>query len=76
MLHLDGEGFGEFEAECGLGGQDNLLLPGVGRSRGSRSRSQCCTNEGALAATGKTSDQGAAAGAAADEGRGKISRAG
>jgi parallel beta-helix repeat protein len=36
VLHLDGEGFGEFEAEGGLGGQDNLLLPCVGGSRGSR----------------------------------------
>jgi hypothetical protein len=26
LLHLDGEGFGEFEAEGGLGGQDNLRL--------------------------------------------------
>jgi hypothetical protein len=30
LLHLDGEGFGEFEAKGGLGGQDNLLVPGVG----------------------------------------------
>ncbi|HEX4921348.1 MAG TPA: hypothetical protein VFV92_11480, partial [Candidatus Bathyarchaeia archaeon] len=33
LLLLDGEGFGEFEAQHGLGGQDNLLLPGVCRSR-------------------------------------------
>jgi hypothetical protein len=36
LLHLDGNGFGEFEAEGRLGGQDNLFLPGVRRSRGSR----------------------------------------
>ena len=30
LLHLDGEGFGEFEAEGGLGRQDDLLFPGVG----------------------------------------------
>jgi hypothetical protein len=36
LLLLDGEGFGEFEAESGLGGQENLFLPGLGRSRGSR----------------------------------------
>src|ERR1700686_3771306 len=70
MLHLDGKGFGEFEAEGGLRRQDNLLLPGVGRSRGSRTCTQCCADEGAFAATGKTSDQGSATGAAADEGRG------
>jgi len=35
-LELDGEGFGECEAEGGLGGEDNFFLPGVGRSRGSR----------------------------------------
>src|SRR6202521_2483910 len=34
-LHLYGQGFGEFEAEGGLGGQDDLLVPGVGRSCGS-----------------------------------------
>ena len=37
-LHLYNEGLGECEAEGGLGGQDNLLVPGVGRSRGSRTR--------------------------------------
>ncbi len=57
-LLLDGEGFGEFEAEGGLGGQDNLLLPGVGRFRGSRSRTQCCADECAFATAGKTSYQG------------------
>jgi len=70
LLHLDGEGFGEFEAESGLGGQDNLLLPGVGRSRGSRTCTQGCTDECAFATAGKTSDQGSASSAAADEGGG------
>jgi hypothetical protein len=28
-LHLNGDGFREFEAEGGLGGQDNLLIPGI-----------------------------------------------
>ena len=35
-LHLYSDGFGEFEAAGRLGGQDDLLLSGVGRSSGSR----------------------------------------
>src|SRR6266851_5795277 len=58
LLLLDGEGFGEFEAEGGLGGQDNLVPPGVGRSRRSRTGTQCGADEGAFAATGKTADEG------------------
>jgi hypothetical protein len=46
LLHLDGDGFGECEAQGGLGGQDNLLVRGVGRSRGSRTSTQCCADEG------------------------------
>src|SRR6266853_794847 len=68
VLLLDGEGFGEFEAEGGLGGQDNLLLPGVGRSRGSRTCTQCCGDECTFATAGKSSDEGSAP--AAGEGRG------
>lgn len=34
MLHLNSDGFGEFEAESGFSGQDNLFLPGVSRSSG------------------------------------------
>ena len=40
ILFFYGEGFGEFEAEHGLGRQDNLLLPGVGCSRGSCAATQ------------------------------------
>jgi len=69
LLQLDGEGFGEFEAEGGLGGQDNLLLPGIGCSRGSCTRTQCCADECAFATAGKSSDEGSAP-AAAGEGRG------
>jgi len=70
LLHLDGEGFGEFEAEGGLGGQDNLLLSGVGCSRGSCTCTQCCTDECAFATAGESADEGPTPGAAADEGRG------
>src|SRR5713226_1667325 len=70
LLHLDGEGFGEFEAESGLGGQDNLLLPRVGRSRGSRTCTQCCADECAFATAGKRANEGSAPGAASDKGRG------
>ena len=45
LLHLDGDGFGECEAQGGLGGQDNLLVRGVGRLRGSRTSTQCCADE-------------------------------
>ena len=69
-LHLYGEGMGEFKAECRFSGQDDLLLPGVGRSRGSRTGTQCCPNEGSFAPAGKTPDQGSAACSTADEGRG------
>jgi hypothetical protein len=69
-LHLDGQGFGESEAKGGFGGQNNLLLSGVGCSRGSRTRAQCCTDERSFATAGKTADEGPAPGAAADEGRG------
>ena len=68
LLQLDGEGFGEFEAEGGLGGQDNLLLPGIGCSRGSCTRTQCCGDECTFATAGKSSDEGSAP--AAGEGRG------
>jgi len=67
-LHLYGQGFGEFEAEGGLGGEDDLLVPGVGRSRGSRASTHCCTNQGSFSATGKTSDEGPTSGAAANHG--------
>ncbi len=62
MLHLDGQGFGEFEAEGGLSGQDNLLLPGVGRSRGACTCAQCGADEGTFAASDKTADQSSAPG--------------
>jgi hypothetical protein len=65
-LHLYSQGFGEFEAECGLGGQDDLLVPGVGRSRGSRTGTRCCTNQGSFTTAGKPPDEGSASGAAAD----------
>jgi hypothetical protein len=52
LLHLYGDGFGELEAECGLYGQDNLLLSRVGRSRGPRTRTGGRPDEGAFSATG------------------------
>ena len=75
LLQLDDQGFGECEAEGGLDGKDNFLLPGVGRSRGSCATTQYCTNEGAFAATGKTADQGSTPGTTADEGRGAFALA-
>jgi hypothetical protein len=39
--NLYGQWFGEFEAEGGLGGQDDLLVPGVCRSCGSRTGTHC-----------------------------------
>ena len=57
-LHLYGQGFGEFEAEGGLGGQDELLVPGVGRSRGSRTGTRRCTNHGSFTTAGKPPDVG------------------
>jgi hypothetical protein len=39
--NLYGQGFGEFEAEGGLGGQDDLLVPRVCRSCGSRTGTHC-----------------------------------
>src|ERR1700693_5778284 len=69
-LHLNGDGFGECEAEGGLGRHDNLLLPGVGRSRGPCARTQCGADECAFATTGKSADQSPAPGATADEGGG------
>ena len=41
---------------------------GVGRSRGSRASTHCCTNQGSFSATGKTSDEGPTSGAAANHG--------
>src|SRR5262249_41322574 len=72
-LHLYGGGFGECEAEDGLGRQDDLFVPGVGRSRGSRTRTRCCTNERSLPATGETTDEGSGASPAADQGRAALS---
>jgi hypothetical protein len=39
--NLYGQGFGEFEAEGGLGGQDDLLGPGGCSSCGSRTGTHC-----------------------------------
>ncbi len=57
-LHLYGQGFGEFEAEGGLGGLDDLIVPGVGRSCGSRTGTHCCTNQGSFTTAGKPPDVG------------------
>jgi len=57
-LHLYGQGFGEFEAEGGLGGQDDLLVPGVCRSCGSRTGTHCGTNQGSFTTAGKPPDVG------------------
>src|SRR5438046_818313 len=69
-LHFHGNRLGKLEAECRFSGQNDLLLPSVGRSRGSRTGTQCCTNESSLAPASKTSDEGSATGSAANEGRG------
>jgi len=71
-LHLNGDGFREFEAEGGLGGQDNLLIPGIGRSRGSRASTHCCADEGSFATAGKAADEGPATSSAADHGCGAL----
>ncbi len=65
-LHFYSQGFGEFEAEGGLGGQDDLLVPGVGRSCGSRTGTRCCTNQGSFTTAGKPPDEGSTSGAAAN----------
>jgi len=57
-LHLYGQGLGEFEAEGGIGGLDDLIVPGVGRSCGSRTGTHCCTNQGSFTTAGKPPDVG------------------
>jgi hypothetical protein len=56
----------------------NLISPSLFGGRapqkkdGSCTCTQCCDDECAFAATGKTADEGSAPGAAADEGRGSL----
>jgi hypothetical protein len=58
LRYLYGQGFGEFEAEGGLSGQDDLLAPGVCRSCGSRTGTHCGTNQGSFTTAGKPPDVG------------------
>ena len=72
-LDLDTESFREFEAECGLGRQDDFLISCVGRTCGSRTSSSRGSDERSLSATGKTSDESTCACTAADQNRSAFS---